>query len=386
MSHRTSRRLATVAVAALVGGLLPAVLLPAPAGASPGCLADDSITPLLLDFSGCDDDTPPETTLTGSNPRPNGAGYIRKDAISFTFTGSHTDADTGTLRYRCRLDEQAWEDCTSPKTYTGLDDSAAGYTFQVFAVDGTDAAVTWSDSSNPLSPVVEPDPTDADKSPSEVTFKVDTTPPNSFIFETPYDELRPELPMVTSRSIALRLDSSESTATSALDFACTLDGAGVPCQQGVTRLTRLEPGDHRFTAAAVDLAGNRDETPATTQFAVPLNLVAPAGSRWRRVKGSGYFGGDYLEARKVNTRLVTKRLTMRELRLIAPAGPNLGVIDVQIGNGIRRKIRLNAPSYQRFKVYVIRDEFSAQVSGRITIRVRALGGNKVARVDAILAH
>ncbi|MDO9498126.1 MAG: hypothetical protein Q7J48_20650 [Nocardioides sp.] len=384
MSHRTPyRRRAALVLGALVVGLLPGTLLAAPAGASEGCLADDSLG--FLDFTGCDDTTPPETAITGSSPQPNGADYIKTDSISFAFAGSYTDADTGALEYKCRLDAGAWETCTSPKVYTGLADSKTGYTFEVYAIDGTDAAVAWSDTTNPLSPVIEPDPTDADQSPATRSFKVDTTTPNSFIFNEPYDALRPELPMVTSRNISLRLDSSESAA-SVLKFVCALDGVSVPCQQGDTRLTKLKAGDRRFTAAAIDLAGNRDPSPAVTKFAVPRNLVAPAGSRWRRVKGTSYFAGDYLEARKVNTILVTKPVTVRELRLIAPAGPNLGVVDIQIGNGIRRKVNLGAARYERFKVYVIRDEYAPQVSGRITIRVRALPGNKVARIDALLAH
>ncbi|MDP2775522.1 MAG: hypothetical protein Q8O61_18360 [Nocardioides sp.] len=387
MSHRTPyRRRAALVLGALVVGMLPAVALAPPASASEGCLADDPIIPILLDLSGCDDTTPPETTITRSAPQPNGATYIRTDSISFEFAGSYTDEDTGTLEYKCRLDEAAWETCTSPKTYTDLADSKAGYRFQVKAIDATDAAVVWSDSTNIFSPVTEPDPTDEDKTPATQTFKVDTTPPNTFIFNEPYDAIRPELPMVTNRNISLRLDSSES-ATDVLRFVCALDGVSVPCKQGDTRLTKLKPGDRRFTAAAIDLAGNRDPSRDVTRFAVPRNLVAPARSGWRRVKGGqSYFAGDYLEARKVGATLVTKRATMRELRLIAPAGPNLGVIDIQIGNGIRRKINLKAARYERFKVYVIRDEYAPRVSGRITIRARALPGHKVARVDALLAH
>jgi hypothetical protein len=377
------RRWAALTAVALVASLAPALLVATAASAADGCLADDSLS--LLDPTGCDDTTPPDTAVTGSVPQPNGAGYVRTDSISIAFAGSHSDADTGVLRYRCRLDEQPWESCTSPKSYTDLEDSKAGYTFSVYAIDGTDADVAWSDSSNPLSTVTEPDPSDADKTPATTAFKVDTTPPNSFIFNEPYDALRPDLPMVTSRNISLRLDSSESVA-SVLTFVCALDGVSVPCKQGDTALSGLKPGDRRFTAAAIDLAGNRDPSPAVTEFAVPRNLVAPAGSRWRRVKESGYFAGDFLEARSVNTVLVTKPVTMRELRLIAPAGPNLGVIDIQIGNGIRRQVKLTASSYQRFKVYVIRDEFAPKVSGKITIRVKSLGGNKTVRIDALLAH
>lgn len=389
---------AALAVGVLVAGLMPVVLTAAPADAADACLADDSLS--LLDNAGCDDVTPPDTEILSTGPGLNSARYLQGRSATFTFRAVVSDADTGPWSFMCRLDgtsEGEWQDCsaaddaeTSTVSYPGLPDlkgEDGGYTFRVYAIDKSDAAMTWSDTRNPLLSVTESASDDDSASPATAGFKVDTLAPNSFIFDEPYDALRPELPMITARSLSLLLDSTESRAGEIARFVCTLDRAPVPCQQGPSVLRGLIPGDKRFTAAAVDLAGNRDPSPAATVFAVPRDLSAPRGTGWRSVKGgSGYFGGDYLESRVVGSTIVTKPVVMRELRLIAPAGPNLGTLDVRIGQGIRRTVRLTAPTYERFHVYVIRTEFSPTVGGRITLRVKSLKPRQVVRVDAILAH
>ncbi|HEX5916633.1 MAG TPA: hypothetical protein VFY76_02210, partial [Nocardioides sp.] len=70
MSRRrtTTSRLVVLAVLALAGsGVVP--LSAAPAAATPGCL--DETAPTVLQ-NGCDDSTPPDTTLTPSTT-PNAA-------------------------------------------------------------------------------------------------------------------------------------------------------------------------------------------------------------------------------------------------------------------------------------------------------------------------
>ena len=67
--HRTASRLAVPGTAGR-GGLVP--LAAAPAGATPGCV--DETAPSVLQ-NGCDDSTPPETTLTASTA-PNAAGLV----------------------------------------------------------------------------------------------------------------------------------------------------------------------------------------------------------------------------------------------------------------------------------------------------------------------
>ena len=393
MSHlvRSRRRATALAAGILVAGLLPALAVAAPAGAEPGCLRDDSLS--LLDREGCDDDTPPDTVVTKIAPTPGQGNYLRGKDVTYTFMAVASDGDPGPWTYMCRLlgsTDEAFKACGSTEgttvpqsiTYKGLADLRGdGYRFQVYAIDSADAATTWTDTSNPLSPISETAPDDDRATPAEADpVRVDTVAPNTFILDEPFDQIRPEFPMVTMRNISVRLESSERQSGERLTYACELNDVKVPCAQGTTDLKGLTPGNKTFTATATDLAGNQDASPASIVFAVPRNLQAPEGSGWRRVKESGYFAADYLEARRVGATIVTKPVQVRELRLIAP----LGRIDLQIGNGQRKTISLFAKTFTRFKVYVIRDEFSPLASGKITLRVKSLGPNKIARIDALL--
>src|SRR5207249_1245649 len=59
-------------------------------------------------------------------------------------------------------------------------------------------------------------------------------------------------------------DSSEEGSA----FTCTLDGLPyTPCTSPVS-LNGLAPGDHSFTVAATDFAGNTDPSPATRTWTV----------------------------------------------------------------------------------------------------------------------
>lgn len=392
------RRLAALASGALVAGLVPLVATSAPASAEPGCLRDDSLA-FLVDMEGCDDDTPPDTVVTKIAPAPGEGGYVRGKEVTYTFMAVASDGDTGPWTYMCRLDgAQAgtFQACgaresTTPQsiTYKDLADLRGdGYRFQVYAVDVPDAATTWSDASNPLSPPVgETAPDDDRATPAAAApVRVDTAAPNTFILDEPFDEIRPEFPMVLSRTISVRLESSERQSGERLTYACELNDVKVPCGQGTTELKGLTPGNKTFTAVATDLGGNRDATPAKIVFAVPRDLNATKGSGWRTAKEGGYYAGDFLEARRLGATITTKPVQVRELRLIAPAGPNLGSVAIRIGRGKAKIVKLTAPTYTKMKVYVLRDEFSQLVSGPISVTAHALGTNQVVRVDAILAN
>ncbi len=398
------RRAAALATGILVAGLMPALTLAAPAGAAESCTLEQNGSPLPFPAPPspvCDDVTPPDTQITKTAPVPNKNDYLKNDSVTYTFQAVVSDGDPGPWSFMCRLDGATagkWESCgakdpqatETPQsiTYSKLPDlKGSGYTFKVYAVDARDAANSWTDGSLFGAKTEDPAmPDDDSASPASAGFKVDTALPSTFVFGQPatYDPIRPEFPMVTSRNIQVRLTSSESKSGEGATYECTLNGADVACQEGFTKLRKLTPGNKTFLATATDLAGNTASKPAKLVFAVPRNLKAAKNSGWRRVREGGYFAADYLEARRVGATIRTNPVQVRELRLIAPAGPNLGAIDLQIGNGQRRVIRLSAPTYTRSKVYVIRDEFSPLASGKITIRVRSLGANKVARIDALL--
>jgi hypothetical protein len=389
---KSARRFATLAVAGLVAALLPAFGATAPASAAGPCESEKQ-TGSVFGATVCDDTSQPSTTLAGASPTPNGAGYINVDHVTFTFGGAASPGDTDPIAYQCQFFNSAttpstWQACTSPATYDHLADAGPDnptpYTFRVRAVDTADNGLDATTCTGLFCSHADTDVADLDETPATTTVRVDTTRPDTYILDAPTDDQGSDYPMSTSRTVRLRLDATEGTDADPLNYGCKLDGAKVDCNQGITTLTGLGGGDHTFTAAATDRAGNTDQSPAVAKFSVPKNLVKADG--WATRREGGYFAGDYLESRRVGAQLSVPGKNVRELLLIAPAGPGLGVVEVKIGQSIWRPVNLNAPSYTRFKIYKVRDRYDPLVSGKILIRVKQLDKNQVVRVDAVLAH
>jgi hypothetical protein len=389
----TPRRLASLLAAGLLATLLP-LLAGVPAAQAAGCQDETRSGNALLGFSGCDDITPPDTTITAVAPAPTALGYTRSTTVAFAWTGSYAEPDTGELTYQCQLFSTAtppeqWQSCTSPKVYEGLaDSSAAPYTFRVRAVDSDDAAIAACDG-NP-EPLTDPFCTneesvaDVDPTPATTTVRVDTVAPNTFLDSEPVDSIRPDKPVVTTASPTLQLNSNEPAG-----FACTLNGAAVKaCAKGVVTLADLKGGSYTFVARAFDAALNIDPTPVTTTFFVPTNIKKSKRSGWSKVRQAGLFGNDYLTASKVGRNLVLPAVkNVREVRLLAPTGPTLGKVEVRIGTSQWYTVDLFSKKPRALVQLLVRDEFTLPRSGPIQIRVKQLTGKRTSvRVDAIVAR
>jgi hypothetical protein len=380
-----------------VVALVPLMAPSAPSVAAEGaCLSEKPTGSFITTV--CDDVSQPETSVTAVQPSANASGYINVDHVTFTLKGVYADADADAIAFEC----QFYNTASPPATWTACGNNAAktvtydklkdvgpeapiGYTFRVRAVDSGDNPIDAIASCGFLTCTpATTDVADLDESPETRTVRVDTHVPDTFIFNAPADAQGSEYPMTTSRTVQLRLDASEGTDSDPARFACKVDSNKVPCQQGITTLQGLGAGNHKFVAAATDLAGNSDPSPATATFAVPKNLARTTG--WTRRSEGGYFANDYLESTRVGAEVSISGKNVRELLLIAPAGPGLGIVEVKIANSIWRPVNLYAAAYQRFKVYKIRDEFDPLVSGKILVRVKSLVHNQVARIDAVLAH
>jgi hypothetical protein len=391
-SNRRIRRLAALAATGLVAAVLPLAAPAAPVLAAGACMSEVPTGSLFTTI--CDDVDQPETAITKVTPAPNSKKYISVDHVTFTFGGAYTDADADPITYQCQFylsinPPADWQPCTSPATYDKLEDVGPNdpvpYTFRVRAVDKNDNDINAKSCASPLTCTpAATDVVDYDESPDSTTLRVDTHAPDTYIFNAPADAQGSDYPMTKTRTVSLRLDSSEGTDSDPLKFTCKLDENKVDCAQGVTTLTGLGAGNHKFSAAATDLAGNTDPSPQTVKFSVPRNLVASSG--WITRREGGYFSGDYIEAKKVGAQVSVPGKNVRELLLIAPAGPGLGKVEVKIGNSIWRTVNLKADKYVRFKVYKVRDQYDPLVSGKILIRVKSLEKNQVARIDAVLAH
>ena len=379
MNHRPATR---IAIAALVAGALVPVTAAA-AGASPGCLDETRPTTTvipgvpIMTADGCDDSTPPETSATASST-PNAAGLVTSSSMSFAVTAQVSDADAGPFGLECRLTGPAqahdWRACTSPVTYAGLPDAAAGaYTFESRAVDLGDR------DRNPDSPLVADtvaDTPDEDPTPATVVWGQDTSVP--FVFVTPeaYDEITPTQPVVTSAAVPIRLNSSERGST----FECTDNAAAVECSPGRWELTGSRAGRHVFTARTIDPAGNASAWSEPIEFFVPRNVARAKG--WARKLDRRYVGGDALQGKRRGLRLVLPRTTVGELRLLAPTSPAYGTVRIRVGKRDWHTVNLAGPR-SAMKQFVVIDRYSGIRKGRITIETLS---RKPVRIDAVVAR
>ena len=390
MQQISIRRAAVALTAVLTAAALPLVATPAPAVAAEPCTSEASPLPLV---PGCDDTAAPTTTIAGADPDL-ASGWIRQDSVAISFAGAHPDADGDPIGYECQLYTSAqaparWDACTSPARFSDLDEWTTGtqYTFRVRAVDTADNAI------NLVSPIFGgTDTPDYDESPATEQFRVDTAAPTTFGAPRTnyYAEDRQDAPMVTSRTVQIRLFGGEPAPGSDVAvYRCRLNDKAVPCTDGITTLSGLGAGMQRFTAAAVDPAGNVDPTPFEQRFFVPRDLDltdAPRSTRgtWRNVRSPASFAGDYLETTRYGATVAFPVRNIRAIRLLAPAGPGLGKVQVRVGTGAWTTVNLASKQAQRMRIYQVRDELSGMVAGPLQIRVASR--NKPVRIDAVMAR
>ncbi|WP_157559730.1 hypothetical protein [Nocardioides sp. Soil777] len=370
-----TRRAAALAVSALAAVLLP-VGLATPSYAAPGCLSEP---PTGLLQAPCDDEVPPETTLTGVSTVPTAAGWVATSTMTFTFSGAHTDADADAIGLECRLTGPArahdWTTCTSPRTYSGLVDSGQPYSFAVRAVDPADQRYTYNDLAT-LPGDDEPGE-DLDASPAGLSWGQDTAAPVAFVTPDAYDAQSPQRPVVPSRRLPIRLNSNERDAR----FECLLDGRTTSCTPGPWVLTGVASGDHTFTARAVDRAGTPSAWSEPFGFSVPADPRRRAG--WKKQKASAAFDGSVLVSRTQGARLVLKTRKVGELRLYAPTAPSYGTVRIRVGSTGWQTVDLGRARSDRREIVVI-DQFSGTRRGTVVIEVLSRG--RTVKVDAVLAR
>ncbi len=137
------------------------------------------------------------------------------------------------VSFECKLDDNQWESCTSPKVYSNLPDGS-----HVFKVQATDQAGNISD-----------DPS--------WSWNIDQTGPNTTIISGPDNP-------TNETSATFVFESNDSNAT----FKCSLDqGNWIPCTSG-SLFSGLAEGLHNFLVKAIDEAGNEDSTPAEWNWTI----------------------------------------------------------------------------------------------------------------------
>lgn len=160
------------------------------------------------------DSVPPVVTITNLNDLPSLTNQV---SMTFLFASSKT----GT--FKCSIDGAASTDCSSPMTYTVIEEGL--HTFSVTAIDKVG---------------------NVSGSPARFQWTLDMTPPTTQIVAIEPNESLSKNP---ARSISF-------SASETSNFECAIDhGAFAACESPVA-LQNLSEGSHWFEVRAVDLAGN----------------------------------------------------------------------------------------------------------------------------------
>lgn len=181
----------------------------------------------------------PETRITSAP-----AEFSNLDVATFEFEASKPGA-----RFECSIDGESPIDCTSPFSRTLAD---GPHTFSVRAVSATD---------------------DADDTPAEHIWMIDTVAPITTITEAPPSA-------DNSTMVHFAFISNEMNVT----FECALDGAGFTACRNGDEFGPIGDGAHSFSVRARDRAGNLDASPALHTWSVDTStpdttlLSGPVGA------------------------------------------------------------------------------------------------------------
>jgi hypothetical protein len=223
------------------------VLLPAGAAEDEAGNASEASSGATVQFIDLDV-TPPDTAIDGGPASPTNS---RSASVAF----SGTDDKSGVASFECRLDAADFAACQTPQVQSDLGDGS--HTFDVRAIDRSG---------------------NVDPTPASRTWTVDATPPETTIDGGPGS-------LTNSRSASLTFSGSGGAGTGVAGFECALDTAAFAACSTPANLSGLADGAHTFTVRAVDLAGNRDASPAWRAWTVDataptLNPVVTPSPIW----------------------------------------------------------------------------------------------------------
>jgi hypothetical protein len=159
--------------------------------------------------------------------------YPPSTTATFAFSSSDTEST-----FQCKLDNGAYEGCTSPHTYTDL--SEGDHTFKVKATNSMGTDLT----------------------PDIYDWIVDTIPPDTSITNGPDDGST-----LDTDSATFDFSSNEGGSW----FKCRLDSTSENAWSYCTSpkgYTGLNNGSHTFEVKAIDQLGNEDSTPASRTWSV----------------------------------------------------------------------------------------------------------------------
>lgn len=191
-------------------------------------------------------ETQPPETVIDSGP----AGLVTTSTAIFSFSSPDADLDG----FECSLNGAAFATCASPLEITGLADGAHNFRVRAFDLAGN-----------------------RDPSPAERSWTVDTLAPDTIIIAAPEGIRRQDTAIV----------SFTSPDGDTVGFECSLNAEPFAACTNPRNLSSLSDGRQDFAVRAVDAAGNRDPSPATTHWWVdttaPTAILVSAPSNPTRV-------------------------------------------------------------------------------------------------------
>jgi hypothetical protein len=275
---------------------------------------------------------------------------------AFAFV-SDTGSEDG---FECTLTGPAgshgWRTCVSPTEYAGL--TPGDYSFAVRAVsdsvEGTPASHVWT--------VLEATANDS----------LDNEPP-----ETRVKGGGVRRGWLLRKGTRFRLTSSEESST----YNCGLNGRSLDTCGETVRLRRLAQRTHRFSATAVDAAGNEDQTAANRFFTVPKNntkLKHSAG--WKKRKAKGHYLNSFSQTKKRGAVLRTKVRGVKRVALVASQGRGHGTVKVFLGKKLLKKVSLQKRRNVHKRIVPVAN-FDKRKRG--VIRVKVISRGKPVRIEGV---
>ena len=205
------------------------------------------IPPPVTDIDLRLDCSPPDTTID-SGP----SGTIGADQATFAFSGSPAVI---TAKVQCKIDAEAFADCSSPKVFSGLADGEHTVSFRAEDITGNQ-----------------------DLTPATRTFTVDTTPPDTTIDAGPTGTID-----VDEATFAFSGDPAGDTAK----IQCRIDDDPFADCSSPRRFNGLAEGSHTVAFRAEDVVGNQDPTPAVRDFTVDLGPTPACVAARASLKSAG---------------------------------------------------------------------------------------------------
>ena len=198
------------------------------------------------------DTVAPETTVESGPP-----STTTSTSATIVFS-----SETG-ASHECRIDDGAYEPCSSPAEYSGL--AQGDHTFSVRA---TDAAGN------------------TDPSPATRSWTIDL-PPDTTIDSGPDDP-------TASATASFSFSSSDAGSS----YECALDSQAFSSCSANPEFRDLAPGEHELLVRAKDPAGNVDPTPASSEWTIlappqtTIDSIVPAAAETETTSATFTFSSD----------------------------------------------------------------------------------------------